>query len=266
MAEPQHKRQKTDKKYELLYHPRIPGRGEYVRLALEATGTQFVDVANQEEGGYAKVQAVFDPKSVGDEHGNPPAFAPPILKVHGEGKEGKDLVISQTSNILLYLGSKLGLIGSQEHELYIVNEIALTALDLSDGAHDTHHPLASVKFYEDQKEAALENSKNFREVRIPKFFSYFERVLKSNEAEGKGRHLVGSKLTYADTTLWQVLDGVKFAFPKEVDARQDDYPLLLGTFYGGLKQEKWLAEYLESDRRLKYSMGVFRHYPELDRQ
>lgn len=101
---------------------------------------------------------------------------------------------------------------------------------------------------------------------MPKFFSFFQRVLESNSNHGHGRYLVGGKLTYADTTLWQVLDGLNFAFPKEVKARVDEYPILFGVFYAGLKDEAWLKEYLRSERRKPYSMGVYRHYPELDRQ
>ena len=118
----------------------------------------------------------------------------------------------------------------------------------------------------DQKEAALEKSKDFKANRIPKYFSHFERVLKANETEGSGKHLVGSKLTYADTTLWQSLDGVMFAFPKAVEAQRKHYPLLFETFYTSLKQEKWLDDYLQSERRLPYSDGIYRHYPELDEQ
>lgn len=101
---------------------------------------------------------------------------------------------------------------------------------------------------------------------MPKFFSYFERVLKHNESTGKGKFLVGTKLSYADTTVWQLLDGLKFAFPKEMEAKSKEYPLLFGTFYTGIKGEEWLSSYLDSKKRLPYSMGVFRHYPELDRQ
>lgn len=118
----------------------------------------------------------------------------------------------------------------------------------------------------DQKEESLKKATDFRGNRIPKFFSYFERTLKGNETKGKGTHLVGSKLTYADTTLWQIVDGLKFAFPKEMEARATEYPLLFDTFYPGIKEEKWLKEYLNSGKRKPYSMGVFRHYPELDRQ
>lgn len=142
----------------------------------------------------------------------------------------------------------------------------LTALDLNNEAHDTHHPIASQLYYEDQKEEALKKAKDFREARIPKFFGYFERVLKGNEEKGQGKYLVGDKLSYADTTVWHVLNGLKFAFPKELEAREKDYPLLFGTFYPSVQKHGRLEEYLASDRRKPYSMGIFRHYPELDRQ
>ena len=120
-------------------------------------------------------------------------------------------------------------------------------------------------YYEDQKTEALRRSKDFREARLPKFFGFFERVLKAND-EGAGKFLVGGKLTYADTTLWQVLDGLKFAFPKELEARGKEFPTLFGPFYNSVKEASGLKEYLASERRLPYSQGVFRYYPELDRQ
>jgi glutathione S-transferase len=91
-------------------------------------------------------------------------------------------------------------------------------------------------------------------------------VLKSNESAGHGKHLVGEKLTFADTTVWHVLDGLQFAFPKEVEARKADYPLLFETFFPSVKEQEHLRAYLASERRLPYSQGVFRHYAELDRQ
>jgi len=211
------------------------------------------------------VYSCCSPDASYDEHGNPPPFAPPMLKVPGAGKKGGDLLISQTPNILLYLGPKLGLAGEDEVDALFVNELTLTALDWSNEAHDTHHPIALSKYYEDQKEESLKKATDFREYRVPKFLGYFERVLKGNE-NGGGKYLVGKELTYADTTLWQVLDGLHFAFPKELDARKEKYSAVLETFYEGLKEEKGIKEYLESGRRLEFSMGLFRKYPELDRQ
>jgi glutathione S-transferase len=251
--------------YELLYWPAIPGRGEFIRLAFEATGTPYTDIANTSKDGIQSVLALISAESTGDADGNPPAFAPPALRVPGEGKNGKCLVIYQTPSILAYLGDKLGLAGEEEADKHCVLSHTLTALDLNNETHDTHHPIASHLYYEDQKDEALKKAKDFRESRLPKFFGFFERLLKCNEA-GQGNFLVGSKLSYADTTLWHVLDGLKFAFPKELEARAKEYPTLFDSFYPSVKEHSGLKEYLASDRRLPYSEGIFRHYPELDRQ
>lgn len=154
MSAPESKRQKTEPQYELLYHPGIPGRGEFVRLAFHAAGVSYNDPANENPpdksgtNGYGIVQAACSPESTGDEEGNPPAFSPPALRVQGAGKNGKSLLIHQTPNILLYLGPKLGLAGDGEPENLWVNQLTLTALDLNNEAHDTHHPVAVMKYYE----------------------------------------------------------------------------------------------------------------------
>jgi glutathione S-transferase len=178
------------------------------------------------------------------------------------------LVLAQTANILLYLGPILGLAGQAEMDRFFVNQLTLTALDLNDEVHETHHPIAGMQYYEEQKDAALLRSRYFREYRIPKFFGYFERVLRANEAKGKGVFMVGEALTYADTTFWQMVDGMLFAFPKEMEARKEsgEFPLIFDKFYDGVKNIDGIKEYLASDKRMKYSNGIFRHYPELDRE
>lgn len=183
----------NDAKYELLYWPGIPGRGEFVRLAFEATKTPYLDVSNQVQGGIHQILALKDEKATHDADGNPPAFAPPALRVHGEGKNGKTLVISQTPVILAFLGEKLGLAGVDAAEKAWIQALALTVLDLNNETHDTHHPVSTGAYYEDQKPEALRKATDFRELRIPKFLGYFERVLNGNR-EGKGRFLVGSQL------------------------------------------------------------------------
>lgn len=216
--------------------------------------------------GVKSVAALISASSTGDSDSNPPVFAPPALRVPGEGKNGKALLIYQTPSILSYLGDKLGLAGEDAAEASWVLSHTLTALDLNNEAHDTHHPVAVAKYYEDQKEEALKKAQDFRETRIPKFLGFFERVLKGNEEEGRGKYLVGGKLTYADTTLWHILSGLLFAFPKELEARKKDFPLLFDTFYLSVQEQSGLKEYLASDRRKPFSKGIFRHYPELDRQ
>lgn len=206
--------------------------------------------------------------SIGDSAGNLPLFAPPALRVIGALPDGNDLVFHQTPTILSYIGPRLGLVPDDEPGRLYVSQITATALDLNNEVHDTHHPIAVMANYEEQKAESLRKAEDFRENRIPKFLSYFGRILKGNAERngGKSKYLVGDQLTYADTTVWQVLDGLFYAFPKEMDARKEEFPELLGTFYNSVKEEKWIKEYLESSRRQQYSNGIFRRYPELDRK
>ena len=250
------KRQKTDP-YELLYWPGIPGRGEHIRLAFEATGTPYNDVCVAASNAKA-VLSHISKDNVGDAT-NPPPLAPPVLK-HG------DMLLSQTPNILLYLGQKLGLAPDFDDDgygYYHVNALTLTALDgLSNEPHDTHHPIASAKYYEEQKEESIKKSEDYREVRLPKFLEYFERVL-GGEASKGGEYLYGGKLTYADLVLFQCLDGVSFAFPKCVEkVKQGGKYEKVWGLYERVKGE--VKGYLESERRQKYSMGIYRYYEELD--
>lgn len=142
--EPASKKQRTQPTYELLYHPQIPGRGEFIRLAFEAKGVPYTDIANEDpENGYSKVQDICISDNLGKE-GNPPVFSPPALRISGAGPDGNALIISQTPNCLIYLGEKLGLVGNGsggEQEKFWVQQLALTALDLNNEVHDTHHPV-----------------------------------------------------------------------------------------------------------------------------
>lgn len=224
---------KKDVPYELIYWPGIPGRGEFVRLALEEGGATYTDTAHIEKG-MDQVLAQIDGENVGDDE-NPPPLAPPVLR-HG------DLLISQTPNILLYLGPRLGLVPSAEGEdgdpdaLYRVNALVLTALDgLSNEVHDCHHPIASGLYYEDQKEESLRKSKDFIQNRLPKFLGYFERVIKG-KASGDGPWLYGGRLTYADLVLFQVclvlflLFAYIFSHPKKLRKWYPVRPKMVGRW------------------------------------
>ena len=192
---------------------------------------------------------------------NPPPLAPPILS-HG------DLTISQTPNILLYLGPKLGLVPSDDtNAVYHVNSLTLTALDgLSNEPHDVHHPVAVGLYYEDQKAEALRKADDYRQNRLPKFLGYFERVLEGPASNG-GQYLYGGQLTYADLVLFQTIDGLLFAFPKCMAKAQGSgkYEKVF-TLYERVKGQENIKKYLQSERRQEYSMGIYRHYPELDDQ
>ena len=262
MSSPASKRQKMSSStapYEILYWPSLPGRAEPVRLCFEETGTPYTDVTNADKGGMAQLLAQLSDKNVGDTH-NPPCLAPPMLR-HGE------ILLSQLPNIMLYLAPKLGLAGPEgnENAIYHVNQLALTALDgLSNEAHDTHHPVGVGEYYEDQKEEAKKASKQYIEKRLPKFLGYFERVLQGEASKG-GEWLYAGQLTFADLTLWHCLDGVTFAFPKAIEGlkKSGNYEKVF-AHYERIKEREKIKAYLGSDRRKQFSMGIYRHYPELD--
>jgi len=257
------KKAKTEE-YVLYYWPGLPGRGEYVRLAFEHAGVPYTENLNAP----TLVSTLTNPGKVG----HPPHFAPPALKL----PSGR--FISQTGAILNHIAPKFGLAGEKgskgleggeegEEERSSVNQLVLTALDLCLESHDTHHPIASEQYYEEQKEPAAARAKSYRANRLPKFFKHFQNVLASNpEADQNGgTYLIGSKTTTADLTLFHVLDGVEFAFPKRWAALKaaGQYDKVF-ELKERVANEKGIKEYIASGRRTKFGTGLFRHYPELD--
>ena len=238
--------------YELFYWPSIQGRGEFVRLVLEEAGAAYVDVARlpEEQGGGA---GAIMPLLEGEQPGTPP-FAPPILR-HGE------LVVAQTATICRYLAGRHGLAPASEGDRLRADQLALTVADFVVEVHDTHHPIAVGRYYREQKAEAKQRAAYFREARLPKFLDYFERVLAANDASD---WLVGTERSWADLALFQVVTGVRYAFPNAVDAIAAEYPgvFALRDRVAALPN---IATYLDSDRRIPFNEdGIFRHYRELD--
>ncbi|ESR26747.1 glutathione S-transferase [Lutibaculum baratangense] len=234
--------------YELYYWPGLQGRGEFVRLALEAAGAAYVDVA-RDVGGMERLTALMDGADAAR-----PSFAPPFLR-DGE------VMIGQTAAILFYLGGRLGLAPTDEAGRLWTHQIQLTVADLVAEAHDAHHPVGSDLYYEDQKDEALRRAKDFRETRIPKYLSWFEKLLARNENTD---HLVGDALTYADLSLFQVVDGLLYAFPIAMRRALDRAPLV-DALHRSVADIPSVADYLASERREPFNeSGIFRHYPELD--
>jgi glutathione S-transferase len=232
--------------YELFYWPTIQGRGEFVRLALEEAGVDYVDVA-REPGGMARMMAAMD----GPDH---PSFAPPFIKAD-------ELMIGQSTNILLYLGQQHGLAPGDEAGRLWVNQLQLTIADLVAEAHDSHHPIASSLYYEDQRPEARRRAADFLETRVPKFFDYFEGILGRPQPKD---YLLGDQVSYADLSLFQVIEGLHYAFPQTLARIDAGYPLL-GALRDRVAARPRIAAYLASERRLPFNeQGVFRHYPELD--
>jgi glutathione S-transferase len=238
--------------YQLHYWPDIPGRGEFVRLALEAAGADYVDVAR--EDGVATMQAFMADPALAR-----PPFACPFLV---DGKR----VIGQTPAILLYLGPKLQLVPASETDRLWVHQIQLTLADLVTEVHDMHHPIASSLYYEDQEEEALKRAADFRATRLPKFLGWCETVLARNRgnAEREVPRLVGGKLTYADLSLFHVVAGLLYALPKATKRALRKTPLV-AKLHAGVPRQRRLAAYLASERRIDFNeQGIFRRYPELD--
>jgi len=239
-------------RYELYYWPTIQGRGEFVRLALEEAGAEYVDVARGDEAAGAGVPAML--RLLNGETVERPPFAPPFLKA-GE------LLIGQTANILLYLGAHHGLAPTDEAGRLWAHQLELTITDFVVEIHDTHHPIASRLYYEDQREEAKRRAADFVAVRLGKYLGYFERVLERNAA---GPGLVGASLAHPDLSLFQVVAGLRYAFPRAMARLEGDIPRVV-ALHDAVARRPRIAAYLASDRRIPFTtQGIFRRYPELD--
>ena len=238
-------------RYELYYWPTIQGRGEFVRLALEEAGADYVDVARRRgKRGVPAMMKLIDGARIAR-----PPFAPPFLRA------GK-LVIGQTANILLYLGPKLGLAPRAEAGRLWAHQLQLTVSDLLQEIQCTHHPIAHGLYYHDQKPEALANTKHFLAERLPKFLGYFERVL----GGVNGGHMLGRGLSYVDFSMFQLLEGLRFSFPRTMRRVEAGHPGLV-ALRDHIAARPRIAAYLKSPRRIPFNdKGIFRHYPELEGQ
>ncbi|KQS49673.1 MULTISPECIES: glutathione S-transferase [unclassified Sphingomonas] len=231
--------------YKLWYWPSVQGRGEFVRLALEGAEIAYEDCARGvgEEGLLADLN---------DRTGRTP-FAPPYLELDG-------LVIAQVANILMYLGERHGLAPSNMADRLWLNQLQLTIADLVAEVHNVHHPVAMMDYYDDQKPEAARAAKQFREARMPKYLGHFEDAAQANT----GDWLIDHKWTYADTSLFQVIEGLRYMFPKRMKTLEPDYPNLV-RIHDQVAALPGIKAYLKSDRRVAFNTdGIFRAYPELD--
>jgi len=234
--------------YELYYWPEIQGRGEFVRLALEEGGADYVDVARKRGYGVDAMMKLMRGARVKRQ-----PYAPPFLRA------GK-LVIAQTAMILHYLGPRLDLVPRREADRLWALQLQLTITDLVKEIHDTHHPISSQLYYEDQRPAAKRYTKEFWRHRIPKMLGYFENVL----AGSRGPYVFGRKVSYVDLSLFQTVEGLRYAFPKRMRRVEKKIPRLV-ALRDRVADRPRVAAYLQSDRRIPFNeWGIFRAYPELD--
>jgi glutathione S-transferase len=235
---------------ELYYWPTIQGRGEFVRLALEEAGADWVDVART-KGGMAAMMRFLE----GDEPGALP-FAPPFVKLG-------DAVVSQTANILAFLAPELDLVPDDEVLRAEASQIQLGIADFVGEIHDTHHPIAGSLYYEDQRKEAKRRAQVFVKERLPKYLGWLEDVLARN-AKSAGRWLVGRDLTYVDLSAFQVIEGLRYAFPHAMARFERKIPRLI-ALHDRVAGRPRIAAYLDSKRRLPFNQqGIFRRYPQLD--
>jgi glutathione S-transferase len=236
-------------RYELYYWPSIQGRGEFVRLALEDTGADYIDVARSAKGMSAMMK-LMESRTV-----ERPPFAPPFLNA------GK-LVIAQTANILFYLGPRLDLVPKNEPARLWAHQLQLTIADWVTEVHDVHHPIGGNFYYEDQKPEAKRRAKDFGANRMPKFFDYFERIMMANSKAGD--YLLGKRVSYVDLSLFQMIEGLRYAFPRAMARLEPNYPKLT-ALHDRVAGRRGIAVYLSSPRREPFNQdGIFRLYPELD--
>lgn len=237
-------------RYELYYWPTIQGRGEFVRLALEDAGADYVDVARR-RGGMARMMRFLEDARI-----ERPPFAPPFLRAGG-------LVIAQSANILRHLGPRLALVPKDEGSRLWAHQLQLTLADFATEGHNVHHPIAAGLYYEQQKAAARKAAPWFIRERIPKYLGHFEAVLGRNRRGGE--HLVGSRHSYVDLSMFQVLEWLGYAFPRAMRRVAPSHPRLYALRERVAGRPR-LARYLACGRRLPFSEeDLLRHYPELDR-
>lgn len=236
--------------YRLFYWPMLPGRGEFVRLVLEEASAPYVDVARLPEDDGGGVKAVVAARK--GALGGLPVFAPPILKA-GE------LVLAQTPSICAWLAERHGLVADDVDIRATARTVDLTLHDILVEAHDTHHPLGVSRYYEEQKDEAQARSKTFREQRLPAWLAWIDRV----RAAHGGPWLLGD-FTYVDLTLFHLLDGLAYAFPRAWARASEPYVDLMGLTEA-VAARPAVAAYRASARWIGFGeLGIFRHYPELD--
>ncbi len=234
-------------RYELYYWRGIQGRGEFVRLALEDSGADYIEVGRQPRGMAVMSRWMASPSV------KRPPFAPPFLKAGSR-------VIAQTANVLFYLGPRLGLAPKQDADRLWAHQLQLTIADWITEVHDSHHPIGSGWYYEDQMREAKRRAEDFTAERLPKFLNYFEQVLQRNG----GHVLVGNRVSYVDLSLFQMIEGLRYAFPRAMTKQERQHRRVIALRDRVAKRPR-LAAYLESDRRVPFNQeGIFRHYLELD--
>ena len=240
----------SDTQYDLWYWPSIQGRGEFVRLFMAAADLEWRDRARDGDS-----QALVEDMEQRVKSGQFAPYAPPYLV-----ERGSDFAIAQVAHIVSWLPGTHDLGSGDERTALHLIQLQLTITDIVAEMHDVHHPVAGALYYDDQKDAAARAAKAFREERMPKYFDHFQQALRVNE----GPFMLGDRWSHVDTSLFQLVEGLRYAFPQRMKTLEGDYPDLVAC-RDGVARIDGVARYLDSDRRIAFNEdGIFRHYEELD--
>jgi glutathione S-transferase len=228
--------------YDLWYWTGIQGRGEFVRVPLEAAGIPYRDRAREDgDKALAKDMKARAPHA---------PFAPPYLIVDG-------VAVAQVANILQLLGERHPLAPADPVERRWLHQVQLTLTDFVAEVHQVHHPVGIGLYYEDQKAEAARFAEEFRQDRMPKFLGWLEGAV-------RGEWLMGEAWSYGDTSIFLIVDGLRYMFPRRMETLAPTIPALI-RIHDAVVALPGVAAYLASDRRLPPNTdGIFRHYPELD--
>ena len=186
-----------------------------------------------------------------------PPFAPPFLK------PGK-LLIPKRPTFSSFL--RPGSVSCQKTRRPGCGQINCnsTIADWLYETGQTHHPIANVLYYEEQSAEGKKRGAHFASTRIPKFLGYFERILKVNVKSGE--FLLGKRVAYVDLSLFQMIEGLRYAFPKTMERLEPQHPLVI-ALHDRIMARPRIAAYLSSPRRLAFNQqGIFRHYPEMEQE
>lgn len=233
--------------YQLWYWPDIPGRGEFIRLPMEAAGIAYSEPARTAADGLAAVAAYLETLD------QQPAFAVPLLDTGSEQ-------IAQTPNILAFLGEEHGIGPAGAAQRRYLNQLQIDMADFAEEMHSTHHPVSAYLYYEDQKAEAARVAEAFRTDRVGKYLAHFERAARTSD----GDWLVGDEWSCGDTSMAQLLDGLCYAFPRRMAILAPEFRKLQ-TIRRKISALAGIVSYRQSSRWQAFNQeGLLRHYPEHD--
>ena len=171
--------------------------------------------------------------------------------------------IAQTANILLYLGAAPRARARRTRRAGCTRTSSSSRSPISSAeVHDTHHPIASSLYYEDQKPEAQRRAAALRRASASRSTS---ATSSGRSRRSGGAHLVGDAASRTSTcrcSRCSTASGTPSrarwrGLARRIRARSRSRERVAAR--------PRIAAYLASPRRIPFNEdGIFRHYPELD--